>query len=423
MRMYMHHQQENNLELLVSYANYDNYIKALTWSTHQWLNKIKVNRSQIAPASMSTLPVAGSFTHKQDNEERHSYHKTCRRSPSEDHHYSNRRSPLPMQHRSPLWSPYARRWYQQSPSPHLHNHPLYRHSKSPVHHPHNSSQESSKRKSVPRERSPPHTLTPVNPESLSIPPLPMFSGIPTGIGLPPNTPLPYRANIAFMWSPSGNTLSPVLLQSNMMIIPFPLPSSIPTLSALLPWPVAAALPVPSPSITMGIHDSSSSSLASRITTMAEMQPLSTSPTTSPPTLMSQMTDHLSARLSNPSPSLTLSERLSDSNRLTLADHLEVTDYMEIDQMLETQPTRNFNFLSGQSTSSMIGVNAPYQSPTWGESVCTQDISDEEAMDNNEEGELSYKKTKRGHCSGHMIQGYRRHNEEWEERRQRRQGWC
>ena len=30
MRTYMHHQQENGLELLVSYANYDDYVKALT---------------------------------------------------------------------------------------------------------------------------------------------------------------------------------------------------------------------------------------------------------------------------------------------------------------------------------------------------------------------------------------------------------
>ena len=96
------------------------------------------------------------------------------------------------------------------------------------------------------------------------------------------------------------------------------------------------------------------------------------------------------------------------------DCLEVADYMEIDQTLETQPTRNFNFLSGQSTGSMIDANAPYQPPVWGELACTQDISDEEAMDNNEEGEPSYKKTKRGHHGGHNIQGYRRCDKEWEE---------
>ena len=88
--------------------------------------------------------------------------------------------------------------------------------------------------------------------------------------------------------------------------------------------------------------------------------------------------------------------------------------MEIDQTLETQPTRNFNFLSSQSTSSMIDANALYQHPVWGESAHTQDISDEEAMKDDEEGELSYKKTKRGHHSGHNIQGYRRCDEEREE---------
>ena len=88
--------------------------------------------------------------------------------------------------------------------------------------------------------------------------------------------------------------------------------------------------------------------------------------------------------------------------------------MEIDQMLETQPIRNFNLLSSQSTSSMIDANAPYQPPVWGEWARTQDISDEEAMDDDEEGEPSYKKTKRGRCSGHKIQGYRRRDEEREE---------
>ena len=43
------------------------------------------------------------------------------------------------------------------------------------------------------------------------------------------------------------------------------------------------------------------------------------------------------------------------------------------------------------------------------------------MDDDEEGEPSYKKTKRGRRSGHKIQGYRRCDEEREEQRQRRQG--
>ena len=108
-----------------------------------------------------------------------------------------------------------------------------------------------RRTSVPREWSPPCPTASTSPESLSIPPLPVFPGILASLGLPPNTPLPYGANIAFMWSPSGNTLSPVLLQGNITIIPCPLPSMVPTPSALLPWHVAAALPVPSIPIARG----------------------------------------------------------------------------------------------------------------------------------------------------------------------------
>ena len=62
------------------------------------------------------------------------------------------------------------------------------------------------RASVPRERSPLCPIASMNPEPLPVPPLPAFPSIPVGLGLPPNTPLPYGANIAFMWSPSGNTL-------------------------------------------------------------------------------------------------------------------------------------------------------------------------------------------------------------------------
>ena len=75
------------------------------------------------------------------------------------------------------------------------------------------------RSPVPRERSPPQSTASTAPELLSIPPLPAFPSIPIGLGLPPNTPLPYSMNIAFMWSPSGNTLNPVLLLSDRLSDP------------------------------------------------------------------------------------------------------------------------------------------------------------------------------------------------------------
>ena len=134
-----------------------------------------------------------------------------------------------------------------------------------------------------------------------------------------------------------------------------------------------------------------------------------------------MTDTLSARLSDPAPPLTLSDRLSDPNRPTLANRLGVEDYMEIDQASEASSAGNFNLLGGQLTRNMPDANAPYQHLVMGEPTSVNDALDEEDMDDIEEGELGYKKTKRGHRSGHKIQGYRRRDEEREERKQRRQG--
>ena len=136
-----------------------------------------------------------------------------------------------------------------------------------------------------------------------------------------------------------------------------------------------------------------------------------------------MTDTLSARLSDPAPPLTLSDRLSDLNRPTLANRLGVEDYMEINQASEASSAGNFNLLGGQLTRNMPDTNAPYQHPVMGESTSVHDTLDEEDMDNVKEGKLDYKKTKRGRRSRHKIQGYRKRDEEREERKRRRQGRC
>ena len=419
MRTYMHHRLENNLELLVSYANYEDYVRALARSTHQWPNAIEVDRRQVTQPSAPVPPITGTSTRRQDDRERRPYRETRRRSPSEDRHRFGRRSP-PSYRRSPSRSTYSRRYYHRSPSPHYRDRPSYRRSRSPAHRPLDSSRESSSRASVPRERSPLRPIASMNPEPLPVPPLPAFPSIPVGLGLPPNTPLPYGANIAFMWSPSGNTLSPVLLQGNTTVIPYPLPSTVPTPSALLPWPVAAALTTPPIPTATRTSDDSLPSLVSRMTTPAETQPASPSRARSSPSLMSRMTDSLSIRLSDPNSSLTLSDRLSDPNRPTLADRLGMEDYMEIDQPSEA-PSMGFNIPGNQLTRSMPDANAPYQHPGMRDSTPAHDSQEEETMDDIEEGELGYKKTKRGRRSGHKIQGYRRRDEEREERRRRRQG--
>ena len=134
-----------------------------------------------------------------------------------------------------------------------------------------------------------------------------------------------------------------------------------------------------------------------------------------------MTNTLSARLSDPAPSLTLSDHLSDPNRLTLANRLGVEDYMEIDQASEVPSPGNFNLPGGQLTRNMRDANALYQHPVMGESMSVHNALDEEDMDDIKEGKLGYKKMKRGRCSRHKIQGYWRRDKEREEWKRRRQG--
>ena len=94
----MHHRLENNLELLVSYANYEDYVRAHAQSTHQWPNTIEVDRSQVTQPSALVPPITGTSMHRQDDREQRLYRETRWRSPSEDHHHFSRRSPPPSYH-------------------------------------------------------------------------------------------------------------------------------------------------------------------------------------------------------------------------------------------------------------------------------------------------------------------------------------
>ncbi|EDR00561.1 uncharacterized protein LACBIDRAFT_334083 [Laccaria bicolor S238N-H82] len=151
---------------------------------------------------------------------------------------------------------------------------------------------------------------------------PVVPSAPAALNLPHGAPLPFGANIAFMWSPSGNTLSPVLLQGNGTVLPYQMPLSGPTPSALLPWPVAVALPVSSTDPAPSIPEPFTSASAA---ISDDVQPA----------LMSRMSNSLAARMRDPVPSIPLSSRLSDlcdlSSQLSdapgvsLADRLEVPD--------------------------------------------------------------------------------------------------
>ena len=108
MRAYMHHQLENDMELLVSYADYKDYVRALTRSTLQWLNTIEVDRSQVTPTPKPVPPTTGTSTHRLDDREQPPYCKTRWRSPSGDRHYSSRWSPPSSHRRSLSRSTYSR---------------------------------------------------------------------------------------------------------------------------------------------------------------------------------------------------------------------------------------------------------------------------------------------------------------------------
>ena len=77
--------------------------------------------------------------------------------------------------------------------------------------------------------------------------------------------------------------------------------------------------------------------------------------------------------------------------------------MEVDQAPEMSVMGIFDIPRDQLTRNIMDMNAPYQPPVMRELTPTCDTMDKEAMDDTEEGELGYKKIKRGHHSGHKIQ--------------------
>ncbi|EDR04148.1 uncharacterized protein LACBIDRAFT_330718 [Laccaria bicolor S238N-H82] len=253
-----------------------------------------------------------------------------------------------------------------------------------------------------RQRNP--SLSPVRGNDgdtvMQVPPLPILPSVPAFIGLPHNAPLPFGANVAFMWSPSGNTFSHVLLQGNTTVLPYLMAPAGPTPSALLPWPVATTLPTSNiDMLPPSLATLRGSTSASRISTTIEMQPDSPPPTPMQPTLMSRMTDQLSVRLSNPSTPTTLVARLTDPDELSLANRLGASDLMTDRSWQGTLPHRN----------------APPLVQKQGNSPCTQEPVDDDQADPGDEGEGEYKHMKRGRRSGQKIQGYQRHDEGCKER--------
>ena len=423
MRTYMHHRQENGLEPLVSYANYDDYVKALTRSTHQWPDSATTNVDQSLPTPSLRPPAAGTSARRQVSRDRHQLRETRRRSPSSERYRASRRSPPPFRRHSPTRSTYSRRRYQRSRSPRYRERTPYRRSQSPILLPSYSSRETTRDQTSSSEQNtlrPPILPATTTPLSTTIPPLPTIPSLPASLGIPHNTPLPFGANIAFMWSPSGNTLSPVLLQGNTTVIPFPLSTTGPTPSALLPWPVAASLPASAVPMTTGAtNDPFHAPLSSRITVVAEPQPESPPPTESSHTLLSRITSQLSDRLSDPVPQLTLATRLSDPQRASLSDRLETDDQMEVDYGQVAESSESLNRLRNIRAPSFDADDHNLH-PRTGDYTPPRDFTDKGTDDEDEEGEVTWKKTKRGRRSGNKIQGYRTRDKERKVRKRRRQ---
>ncbi|EDR09760.1 uncharacterized protein LACBIDRAFT_317869 [Laccaria bicolor S238N-H82] len=411
MRTHMHHRQENGIELRVAYADYEDYVGALARASHRWPDTLSNNGSQ-GPSSLQSVALAVSSSSRGwSSGERRQTRDNRRRSPSMERYRVNRRlSPLPRQ-QSPSHSTYRRR-YQRSPSPRRRARSPYRHSRSPGPRSYRPPGELATQPSREQENASPLTLRNSNADAtIHIPPLPVLPGMPAFARLPHNAPLPFGANVAFMWSPSGNTFSPVLLQGNTTVLPYPMAPTGPTPSALLPWPVAAALPtlnVPPSSLDTS-RGSSTASLASRISATVELRSDSPPPAPARPTLMSRMTDQLSARLTDPAPPAALAARLTAPGWLTLADRLETADPMVVDH----SPYLGSAALADFSTESLHPATAS------GSSSYHQAPMDEDPTDQGDDGEEDYKRTKRGRHSGQKIQGYRKRDEEREERKHRR----
>ena len=429
LRNYMHHRRENGVELLVSFANYENYIKALTLATHTWSESSNPVTSQDLNPPLIPIPTAGPSAPRTRDRERIPPRNSRRASPSPRRNYSVRRSRSRSRHRSPSRPAYSRRRHPRSPSPYYRNRSPYWRPVSPPRRVHRSPRPRS-----PARPSPLVNLNQNNPtlpavETRGIPPLPLVPGAPAVMGLSPDAPLPFGANLAFMWSPSGNTLMPVILQGNTTVIPYPTPPSAPIPSALLPWPIAATLPAltmrnsptaaPSASTPSAAERDVTMDLASRITTRAISPPDSPQPVPSQSTLMSRMTSDLATRLSDPIRTEPLLSRLSNPHHIPLVDRLESSDRMDVESSPAVHPLLandpNLAAISERMATAgpLILDPAQYDYPRMSQ-------EDQEEDDEDETEELGYKRTKRGRRSGQRIQGYRRRDEEREERRRRNQ---
>ena len=119
------------------------------------------------------------------------------------------------------------------------------------------------------------------------------------------------------------------------------------------------------------------------------------------------------------PQMTLATCLSDPQRASLADRLETDNQMEVDYEQVAESFESLNRLGNLRAPSFDADNHNLL-PRTDDCTPSRDLTDKGTDDEDEEGEITWKKTKRGRRSGNKIQGYRRRDKECEARKRQRQ---
>ena len=119
------------------------------------------------------------------------------------------------------------------------------------------------------------------------------------------------------------------------------------------------------------------------------------------------------------PQMTLATCLSDPQRASLADRLETDNQMEVDYEQVAESFESLNRLGNLRAPSFDADNHNLL-PRTDDCTPSRDLTDTGTDDEDEEGEITWKKTKRGRRSGNKIQGYRRRDKECEARKRQRQ---
>ena len=219
LRNFMHHRRENGIELLVSFADHEDYVGVSEHATHTWPTPIDpASRLGLGPA-VNQLPIAGSSSTRsqmrrgsRDRRTSHSSERNRRErhSPSWTRYQSSTRPAIPChryrrslspgyRHRSP--SPGYR---HRLPSPYYRRRSPCRCSDSPQRRCHRLSRSPSSLVDQSSAFNCRITSSHSDRGNVQNSPIPVIPSVPAALNLPPGALLPFGANIAFMWSLTGS---------------------------------------------------------------------------------------------------------------------------------------------------------------------------------------------------------------------------